>query len=661
MSSFRGRLACKVGGRNALVVAAALILALAISAGQAMAGGRVALVIGEGAYEHAPKLENPVNDANDISDALKGLGFDVLTGINQTQQQLFDLLTRFEARARTSDVALFYFAGHAFQVGGQNYLVPTDLTLNDASKVVPQTLALDKVIAVLNAAPGVRLVFLDACRNNPLGLSRVSGGEGLARVGSSADFLIAYATQPGAVAYDGDGRNGTFSGALLSHIRSPSENIGDMMIDVRKDVIAATGGLQIPWDSSSLTRQFQFDPRPPSASPETLMYQVAARSKDPALLNLYLDRYPGGAHVQDVMRTLSADAKGGEAAPQQRAVASDANSVNEGEQLWQLAQQTRIRQLYNSYIKLYPGGQHVDAARKALAALPTPADIGPGRQCELLATHPRDATASTAGVPFEELAKNATRAISACTQAMQAYPKQPRYEALLARAKAAAGLRDEAVTLYKEASDRGDLRAMVSLGLLYDTGDGVPKDPARALELYARAASLGSADGAINYAVALFKGDHVAKDVPRALKLLDQASQGGSAIATFNLGVLAQQGAYGSRADALPLFQRAAREGEPKAYRAAAVLLDEGRGVPKDPEKAADLLLRGAASDDGEIIEKISDHADTWTKPTIEATQRKLKAANYYDGAIDGVAGPQLVAALRTWRNGGFNEKVLGS
>ncbi len=231
--------------------------------------------------------------------------------------------------------------------------------------------------------------------------------------------------------------------------------------------------------------------------------------------------------------------------------------------------------------------------------------------------------------------------------------------ALLARAKAAAGLRDEAVKLYSQAADRGDLRAMVSLGLLSETGDGVPKDPAKALDLYAKAAALGSPDGAINLAVALYQGKGIAQDVPRALSLFKQASEAGSAIATFNLGVLAQQGGFGQPTDALPLFDRAAREGEPRAYRAAAVLLDEGRGVDADPGRAAVNLLLGCAADDGAILDSFEKHSEGWTRATLKALQERLKAAKLYDGKIDGTNGPQLAQAMRAWRNGGFDEKVL--
>jgi TPR repeat protein len=200
---------------------------------------------------------------------------------------------------------------------------------------------------------------------------------------------------------------------------------------------------------------------------------------------------------------------------------------------------------------------------------------------------------------------------------------------------------------------------MVSLALLMETGDGVPKDEAGALALYQKAADLGSPDAAINLAVALLQGTGIAQDQARGLALLQEASSAGAAIATFNLGVLAQQGSFGQPSDALALFERAAREGEPRAYRAAAALLDAGSGVARDPDAAAVQLLLGVASDDGAILQDFAQGTQLWDRDTIRALQSRLERARLYDQAIDGVAGPKLVAALTAWRNGGFDAGVL--
>ena len=638
----------------------AFALALSLAAAPVAAQGRVALVVGNGAYQAVPSLTNPRNDAEDISQALAQLGFQVFSATDVTLSGKEDLLESFAEAAEGAEAALFYYAGHAFQIAGRNYLVPTDLRPGGSPEIVAQTLAVEEVIAAMEGANGVRLIFLDSCRDNPLGLDAPPGVQGgLARIGSSADTFISYATQPGAVAYDGDGRNGTFTEAVLSHIHSPGQTLTDMMIRVRRDVIAASGGQQIPWENSSLTRRFVFHEGAPSATPETLLYQVAARTGDPNLMSLYIDRYPDGAHARDVVRLLQR-APGSAGATRGRSLEQ---TDPEGDQLWLLAQRTRMRQLAEYYLDLYPDGPHRDAAAAMASAMPADLDPGDGRLCEELATHPRDATANTPGVPFARLQAQSRRAIEACSAAVERFPEQVHYLALLARAKVAGGARDEAIALYREAAERGDLRAMVSLGLLKETGDGLPQDIPGALELYERAAEAGSADGAINLAVALFEGRVVEADRARALALFRQAAEAGSAIATYNLGVLAQEGALGpDRAEeALGHFRRAARMGEPRGYLAAAILLDEGRGLPADPARAADMLLRGAAADSGDAIAQLTDNAEAWSPETIRAVQTRLKRAGHYDGAIDGISGPGLAAALEVWRDGGFEARVLGS
>ena len=626
----------------------ALLVGLAATA--AAAETRVALVVGNATYTDVPALTNPANDAEDITAALEDLEFRVFTGIDLDLSEMRALLAEFSNAAQAADVALFYYAGHAFQVDAENYLLPVELRVTDPEAVVDQTLPLAEVIAALQESNGIRLIFLDACRDNPLGLDHAPGmSEGLARVGSSVDYLIAYATQPGAVAFDGDARNGTFTEAVLSHIQTPGQTLTDMMIAVRRDVIAASGGQQIPWENTSLTRQFAFNQGPVLGTAETLFFQVAARTQDRDLMALYVERYPEGAHTRDAAGFLETGA----------VVRSAEAAEGAAEDLWLLVRQTRMRELAARYLELYPAGRHAGAARRMLETLPSPADLGDGQLCETLATHPRDATANTAGVPFARLQQNAPLAIEVCGRAVAAFPQRPHFEALLARAHAAAGQRDEAVRRYRDAAARGDLRAMVSLALLMETGDGIPQDLAGAIALYERAAAGGSADAAINLAVALYEGRGVPEDPERAIALLARAAQDGSAIATFNLGVLAQAGATGSPQDALDLFRRAAREGEPRGYRAAAVLLDEGRGVPADLEAAADLLLRGAAADSGEIVAELGSRAGDWRPDTIRAVQERLRAAGLYDAAIDGVGGPRFAEALRLWRNGGFDVAVL--
>ncbi len=634
----------------------AALLLLMFGASMALADKRVALVIGNSDYLSVSPLDNPINDASDLAIALEGLGFEVFLGTDLTHDEMLSLAESYGATAADSDVSLLFYAGHGFQVGGRNYLVPVDAQITEPDDIPEQTIQMDEFVSRMERSDGIRLVFLDACRDNPfVGTGIEVGGDGLARVGSAADFMFAYATQPDNVAYDGTGRNSFFTEALLSHIYTPGQDISDLMISVRKDVLASTGGRQIPWDNSSLTRQFRFDNSPVTASEETLLWQVAANAQDASLMQLYIDRYPQGAHVNEVVAFLD---RAGQAQTLTRAVTVEEED-EQAERLWKLAQRSRMRPLLEFYLEQYPNGAHAGQAQRLISSIPRPEDSTPGGICERLATHPRDRTASIPGVPFSRLQENALTAIQACSAATAQTPDLSHYVALLARATIAAGDVDRAVTLYKQAAEAGDLRAMVSLAQLHESGTGVPQDQDMALSLYERAAEGGSFDAMINLAVTLFEGNIVPKDEARAIALLQQAAEGGSAKATFNLGVLAQDGVSGEPTEALNYFEKAARDGEYQGYLAAAILLDEGRGVAQDPVEAARMLLRGAAEDNGTIVNQLSLASDQWTRDTLMEVQKLLQKAGYYSSTIDGVPGPNFISALQQWRSGGFKPIIL--
>jgi len=616
---------------------------------------RVALVIGEGGYHSVPELANPPNDARDVAEALKALSFAVTLGVDLDQARMQQAIDDFAHSAATADVSLFYYGGHGLQVAAHNFLIPVDAQLRSVDDIDKRTIRLDGVLERLAKANGIHLVFLDACRNNPLkDLNVALHTSGLARVGDAAGFLIAFATQPDNVAYDGAGRNSPFARALLGHVAAPGTDVSSMMIAVRRDVIAATGGAQIPWENSSLTRQFYFAGETAGdSSPEALLWRLAGGERDPALLSIYLERYPDGAHVADV-RTLL-----GEIGPSAKPAAPSARADVE-DLLWRLALSGRESRLLDLYLARYPAGPHAREAQTLLTSLRAAQSAAddPGLVCERLATHPHDETASTPGVELQALRAGAAAAIGVCAQAAAAHPEIAHYTALLARAEAAAGRMDDAYAHYRKAADAGDARAMYSLGLMLETGDHAPKDLKAAYALYAKAADRGLADGAINLAVALAEGKGVDKNLPRAYALLQQASQAGSPRAAYDLAEFAEHGYGGKTSDALALYRRAAELGFPKGHHTAAAVLDEGRGgVPKDPGAAAVELLSAVAADSGESIADLTGKTQSWSPATIKALQSRLAAAGYYTGPINGRSGAALGPALRQWRLLGAPEK----
>jgi len=230
-------------------------------------GPRVALVIGNAQYKFAPALLNPANDAQDMARALRDLGFRVIEGYDLDSAAMRAKIAEFGDAMPGAATTLFFYAGHGVQVAGRNYLVPTDARLARPSALNVEAIDVNTILADMETEKRTNLVFLDACRNNPLTRSLVSAfgrsrsakvGQGLAQLNAGIGTLITFATSPNTVALDGQGRNSPFTAALLRHIGTPDVEIRSLLTRVRADVIKATQEQQIPWDHSSLVGEFYF-------------------------------------------------------------------------------------------------------------------------------------------------------------------------------------------------------------------------------------------------------------------------------------------------------------------------------------------------------------------------------------------------------------------
>jgi hypothetical protein len=223
---------------------------------------RVALIIGNGNYQTAKKLQNAVHDAEDLETRLKCFGFSTQLLIDATNQRIDRALKSFRQRLKGSEVALVFFAGHGLQIEDQNFLIATDSDLEDDITARHSSLPLNRVIDILERGKATtNIVMLDACRDNPFKASwaRSSAKRGLAPVYVPRGTLIAYATSPGQYADDGKGRNGEYTAALLQHIDAIDCSIETMLKRVRNTLNAATGGKQVSWEHTSLAGDFYFN------------------------------------------------------------------------------------------------------------------------------------------------------------------------------------------------------------------------------------------------------------------------------------------------------------------------------------------------------------------------------------------------------------------
>jgi len=227
----------------------------------AQAERRVALIIGNGAYENVGPLRNPVNDARAMAQALSGMGFDVLLRENRNEDQVKQDIREWGRQLDQNSVALFYYSGHGIQVKGENYVVPIDAEITSEEEVEYSAVNVGMVTAQMERARSrVNIVFLDACRNNPFARSFRSATQGLAMVNAPAGTFIAYATAPGDVASDGTAAagNGLYTQQLLRYLTTPGLPIEQMHKQVRIAVSGASNGDQVPWESSSIMGDFFF-------------------------------------------------------------------------------------------------------------------------------------------------------------------------------------------------------------------------------------------------------------------------------------------------------------------------------------------------------------------------------------------------------------------
>jgi uncharacterized protein len=544
----------------AMLACTVMLICLGIAPGQAEK--RVALVIGNSAYPGRAGLANPVNDATDVAAALRGIGFDVVPGTDLSLTGFAQIIDAFREKAKGADVALVYYAGHAMQFEEQNWLMPIDTRVTSTFDVRHYNVALQDMISEIESGAKTTLVFLDACRDNPLddelkarlkAQGRSYGdARGLARLEIKApDTLVVFATRPNTIAADGQGRrNSPFTEAFLENVSAPGIEIEVLMKRVTASVAAKTQGKQEPERLSRLKSEFYFVP---TAS--------------------------GSAVAGAILSAPS----------------------NEASQAWAEVKDSKNQAMLEEFIKRFGDSFYVALARVRLGELkksqvavarPPAAAVVPAgiTECDRVAAHPSDTTrpAGVAGLDFLQI--DPAQAIPACQNALAARPDDVRMMFQLARALQKAGGTGsaEAARLYQKAADAGFAPAMTGLGFMYMNGKGVTKDVEEGLRWYRKAADAGDSDAMDNLGMAYRFGLGVAKDADEALRLFRRAAEAGSAGGMHNVGSMYEsgQGVAKDVREAARWYRKAAEAGSVFAMYNAANVYANGMGVAKDEVQA---------------------------------------------------------------------------
>jgi hypothetical protein len=340
------------------MILALSVMGILVSADAAKADRRVAFVVGNGTYKNVAPLANPPIDAKSMAGVLRNAGFDVVEGINLTRDKMTERLLEFGQKTQGADIAVFFYAGHGIAVDGVNYLLPVDADIKSEMDVklgnaINVDLTLDQT---MNAAK-VKLVFLDACRDNPFAAKIKAGASmrstsvqtGLAEMKSGAGTLIAFATGPGQTALDGQGgTNGPFTRALMANITQPGVEIQQAMTQVRAQVNEETKKGQLPWGHTNLIGAVYLNPvAAPAGVPavvagNTPVSTVGATSdvelefwrsiKDlnkPEELNAYLTNYPNGQFKSIAVARIAALETGPRATTRNLSLSVDSTAVTD--------------------------------------------------------------------------------------------------------------------------------------------------------------------------------------------------------------------------------------------------------------------------------------------------------------------------------------------
>ncbi|HKS18069.1 MAG TPA: caspase family protein [Bradyrhizobium sp.] len=499
-----------------LILVVAVFLALDAGGRAEAAENRIALLIGNSNYKHAPRLATPINDAEDIAATLSGLGFDTVLKRDAGAEELRQALADFAEKSAKADIAIVYFAGYSVNAGVDGYLIPVEAQLATSAAFRTEAIPLRAVTFGVARARSLGLVILDALRGNPfpakLERQESQHREPNAAAGSAEGFrnvLVFFAAEPSRTSEEGSGRNSPMAAALTKYLAEPDLEISFLFRNVRDDVRQTTRQKQTP-------------------------YMYGQLSRDKIFLN---------------------------------------------------------------------------AVKQAALAAPAQADASAVNRCDELASAPEDARRSLGikGVGLADI--QAGEAQAACAEATRQFPGTDRFHYQMGRALFAARDYPAALDSYKRAFELGNTRALYALGGMYDNGNGVDKDPARARFYYEIAAEMKFAPAIVSLGVQQERGLGGTSDPAKAYSLYQKAADLGDARAITRMGVLTEKG-LGVQRDAKKaraLYEKSAAMGDEEAMVYLARCYANGIGGRKDVGEAKRLLNKAAQAGSAEAKKILAD------------------------------------------------------
>jgi uncharacterized protein len=561
---------------NVLKSSLVLVMLSVASVETAQAGSRIALVVGNSDYRHAPAIPHALKDASDIAAAFERLGFTTIKALNPSFDEFRQGIRNFNGLARDADIAVVFFSGYGMQLRGENWLLPVDAELHTQSDVFSEAMSVNVLMQSVGRASNLGVVILDASRNASSMLQSTrddvtrSVDRGLARVEpTQQNIVVAYAAKDGTVVEDDGHTTSPYAAALLKYLESPGLDVSLMFRKVRDDVMAQTKRRQQPFAYGSLP------PKPIYLKEPALV--VVGQSKDTAAV-------PAADETDEIV--------------------------------WQTIKESADPKLFTQFLARFPASHNAEKARSRLAALearPAP-DVKPVvnvsrrldgvdeiNQCDRLAASPleKNPPKKITGVELNRI--DVASAAPACEEAMRSHPGTARFAFQAGRIALVRQDFATAIQLYEKASSLGSAIAMYDLGRIYAEGKIVAPDYEKARRWYEKAAALN-----LPYAIADLGGLYESgqggpSDLAMALSLYRKAAAAGDRTSMTRIGVFYVAGLAVQRnyTEAHRWFQKSAELGDYDAMKRLGELYENGYGVPRNIELARRWYARSEKGGDG--------------------------------------------------------------